>query len=54
MEDTQLEINNFILEKGLTENKIEKLISANPKRESKNSEIRCPRCSSDKIRSEKV
>lgn len=54
MPDTQSEIGKYIADKGLTEQRIEKLIATNPKRESENREIRCPRCSSDKIRTEKV
>src|SRR5690606_2098748 len=51
---TQLEIKKYIADKGLTENRIDKLIATNPKRETKNGEIRCQRCSSNKIRREKI
>lgn len=54
MPETQSEIKKHLEEKGLTETKIEKLISINPKRKSENGKIRCSRCSSDKIRTEKV
>lgn len=52
--ETQSEIKEYIATKGLTESKIEQLVSVNPKRKSKKGQQRCPRCSSDKIRTEKV
>ena len=54
MKETQSEIKKYIAERGINEAQIDKLISANPKRETKNGKVRCPRCSSDKIRTEKV
>jgi len=54
MKETQSEIKKYIAERGLNNTQIDKLISANPKRETKNGKVRCPRCSSDKIRTEKV
>ncbi|RDK82538.1 hypothetical protein [Marinirhabdus gelatinilytica] len=54
MPETQSEINKYIADKGLTEQRIEKLIATNPKRDTENGKIRCPRCSTDKIRTEKV
>ncbi len=52
--ETQSKIKEYLAKKGLTESKIEQLISVNPKRQSKKGKQRCPRCSSDKIRNEKV
>ena len=54
MEETQFEITQFIADRGLTESKINQLIAVNPKRETKNGKIRCQRCSSDKVRTEKI
>tara|TARA_R100001369_G_scaffold89859_1_gene127977 strand:+ start:1468 stop:1911 length:444 start_codon:yes stop_codon:yes gene_type:complete len=54
MQDTQLEIKRHLRKKELTKEKVDKLIAANPKKEAKKGKIRCPRCSSDKIRTEKV
>lgn len=54
MPDTQSEIRKYIADKGMTEQRIENLIATNPKRETKNGKVRCPRCSSDKIRTEKI
>jgi hypothetical protein len=54
MKETQSEIKKYIVERGLNDAQIDKLISSNPKRETKNGKVRCPRCSSDKIRTEKV
>ena len=51
--ETQTEIKNYLLEKNLSEDKIEKRISTNPKKSSKR-KIRCKRCSSDKIDSKKI
>ncbi|MAO10112.1 MAG: hypothetical protein CMC07_04300 [Flavobacteriaceae bacterium] len=52
--ETQLEINRHLRGKGLAEDRINRLIAANPKKEAKKGKVRCPRCSSDKIRTEKV
>jgi len=54
MPKTQSEIKKFISDKGLNEQRIEQLIAINPKRESVDGKIRCPRCSTDKVRTEKV
>ncbi len=54
MKETQSEIKKYIAERGLNDAQIDKLISANPKRENENAKVRCPRCSSAKIRTEKV
>ena len=54
MPDTQSQIKNYISDKGLTQQQIEQLIATNPKRKSENGKIRCQRCSSDKIRTDKV
>lgn len=54
MKETQSEIKKYITERGINETQIDKLISANPKRETKNGKVICPRCYSDKIRTEKV
>src|SRR5690606_4651347 len=54
MPQTQSEIKKYISNKGLTEKRIDELIATNPKRETKEGKIRCPRCSTDKIRTEKV
>jgi hypothetical protein len=52
--ETQSEIKKYLVKKGLTDSKVEQLVSVNPKRQSKKGQQRCPRCSSDKIKTEKV
>lgn len=48
-EISRVEAKEFLTNKGLTDNKIEELISINPKRETRSGKVRCSRCSSDKI-----
>ncbi|RFN59332.1 hypothetical protein DZ858_04495 [Marixanthomonas ophiurae] len=54
MPETQLKIKKHLLKQGFTEERINQLIAINPKKEEKKGKMRCPRCSSDKIRTEKV
>ena len=54
MKVTRKIISDFLLEKNLTERKIDRLISENPKSKLTDGKERCPRCYSDKIRKDKV
>lgn len=54
MKGTQLKVNEYLKNKNLTENRIEQLISENPKSKLLDNKKRCPRCYSDKILKENV
>ena len=53
MPETQKVIAAYLKDRGLTESKIDRLIKVQPKKVEDGSR-RCPRCSSNKIRSENV
>ncbi len=54
MKETREIILDFLLEKNLSEVKINRLISENPKSKLTDEKERCPRCYSDKIRKDEV
>ncbi|WP_299275971.1 hypothetical protein [uncultured Psychroserpens sp.] len=54
MKETQLEIENYLAARHLTESRINQLISENKKRTFNDNNIRCSRCYSNKIRVEKT
>ena len=54
MPKTQEMISNYLLEKGFTKSKIDRLIESNPDDKLKDEKKRCTRCYSDKIRKNKI
>ena len=54
MKVTQSKIKEYLVERNLNESKIERLIAENPKSKLEDNLKRCPRCYSDKIRTNKV
>ncbi|WP_166965385.1 hypothetical protein [Yeosuana marina] len=54
MKETQKIISDYLLEKGYSKSKIDRLIADNPKSKLSDHKERCPRCYSDKIRKNKV
>ncbi len=52
--ETQEKISQFLIERGLTGEVIEQLIDENPAEKLSDGRKRCPRCYSDKLRSDKV
>jgi hypothetical protein len=54
MDKTYLEIKNYIQERGLTETKINELIKSAHQITYSDNHVRCPRCKSNKIRSENI
>ena len=54
MKETQLEIREYLLERNMSESRIEKLISEDRRHKFNDNSLRCPRCQSAKIRKENV
>ena len=54
MKETQKIISNYLLKRGFSESKIDRLTSENSKSKLADEKERCPRCYSDKIRKNKV
>ena len=54
MNETQKIISDFLLKRNLSESRINRLISENPKAKLTDEKERCPRCYSDKIRKDEV
>mgnify|MGYP003657872169 CR=1 FL=1 len=54
MKETQEIISEFLAKKNLSESKIDRLISENPKSKLTDEKERCPRCFTDKVRKDKV
>ena len=54
MKATQTKIGEYLAERGITESKVEWLISENAKRDLTDEKERCPRCRSAKIRKDRV
>ncbi|WP_186987768.1 hypothetical protein [Constantimarinum furrinae] len=52
--ETQYEIKRYLIQRNLNNHRIDELIKVNPKKKSTKNRLRCTRCSSDKIRVEKV
>ena len=52
--ETQKEILDYLIERGITENETQQLIAHNTKTKLTDNKERCPRCFSDKLREEKV
>ena len=52
--ETREKISSYLVERGLTEERIEQLIEQNPEEKLTDDLERCPRCYSDKLRSDKV
>lgn len=54
MKETQSEIKGYLIDRYISESKIDKLISENPKSKLNDGKERCSRCYSDKIRKTEV